>query len=728
MQILEELIQLAAREVAPSALLLSAAEAIARDMDAVSCLIYLQRYKGPLTLRASFPESLEIAESLEAEKLASAAISQVSLVAGDAREGHRLAIPLVSRSRPSGALVVERCSSERPFLESELDRLAAIASQLVDLVEGADLLEALARLDTPPELSVSVAESPPGERVIQGAAASTGVAIGIAVFRHAFPSKLVRRYTDSGDERVERERLRNALQKTQHDLLRMQSAAASELGEEHALVFGAHLLLLHDSMLLSIIELGIKNGRSVAVAVDDAFQEIARRLRAVPDPYIQERIEDVEDLHSRVLGHLLELETAGVPHAHVVVSPRTSPSVIMELKAQGALGVASEFGGTTSHGVLLARALGVPAVTGVPDLLREVANGDALIIDGDQGRIVLRPSAETLDDYRRRGLARAQERSSAAAFSARSAQTSDGLCFKLLANVALGVDLEVARENGASGVGLYRTEFAFIARDGLPSRDEQVRIYQRAYQAFPEGPISFRILDLAGDKFLSFTGLGVERSPFHGYRSIRVLFDHPHILRTQAQAFALAAGQRPLRILIPMVGSIEELRRVKELVQQAISELPSAAAQQSPSFGAMIEIPAAVEIAADLAREVDFFSIGTNDLIQYTLVIDREDSRHASPRDAYHPAILRMIRRVVIAAQEAQREVSVCGEAAARAEFAVALLALGVDALSVSPRLIPELKQRLASVAIRPLVNDMQALLSSSDTTEVEQKLRQALH
>jgi phosphotransferase system enzyme I (PtsP) len=709
-------------------MLRSAAQAIATDLGADQCRIYWRRYKAPLTLRASYPEPLDIAAAAEAERLANAAISEVNLLATDAPDGHRLAIPLVSRSRPSGALVVERCSSGQPFRQGELDRLSAIASQLVDLVEGADFLEVLAQLDTPPPLSATLGEGAPGERILEGAAASPGVAIGIAVFRHAFPSKLVPRHVGSGDERVERERLRDAFEKTQQDLLRMQSAAASELGEEHALIFGAHLLLLHDSMLLSIIELGLKDGLAVAVAVDDAFQQIGQRLRAVPDPYIQERIEDVEDLHSRVLGHLLEVQTAVVRHAHVVVSPRTSPSVIMELKAQGALGVASEFGGTTSHGVLLARALGVPAVTGVPDLLRQVTNGDALIIDGDEGRIILRPSAETLEDYRRRALAREQERSSAAAFSERPAQTADGLSFKLLANVALGVDLDVARENGASGVGLYRTEFAFIARDGLPSRDEQVRIYTRAYQAFPEGPISFRILDLAGDKFLAFAGLGVERSPFHGYRSIRVLFDHPHILRTQVQAFALAAGQRPLRILIPMVSSIEELRRVKELVQQALGELPSAAAQRTPSFGAMIEVPAAVEIAADLAREVDFFSIGTNDLIQYTLVVDREDSRHASPRDAFHPAILRMIRRVVISAHQAQREVSVCGEAAARAEFAVALLALGVDALSVSPRLIPELKQRLARVRIEAVVANIDSVLASSQTSELERKLRQALN
>lgn len=726
MQIIEVLIDLAAQDLAPGEVLPTAAQAIATDLSADVCRIYLLRYKGALTLRASFGEPLDVEETREAEMLASAAISEVRLVAAEASPAARLAVPLVSRARSLGSLVVARRSSDRPFLESELDRLSAIASQLVDLVEGADLVEVLA-VEAPPPVSTAVAESPLGELIIEGAAASPGVAIGVAAFRHVFPSEFVRGHVSSGSEETERERLRAAFQKTQQDLLRMQSAAASELGEEQALIFGAHLLLLHDSMLLSSVELGIKNGRAVAVAVDDAFQDISRRLRAVPDPYIQERTEDVEDLRSRVLGHLLEIHDAVVPHAHVVVSPRTSPSVIMELKAQGALGVASEFGGTTSHGVLLARALGVPAVTGVPELLRQVANNDTLIIDGDEGRVILRPSAETLDDYGRRAVTKERTRAHAAAFSARPAQTADGVGFELQANVALGVDLDVARENGASGVGLYRTEFAFIARDGLPSRDEQVRIYARAYQAFPDGPISFRILDLAGDKFLSFIGLGVERSPFHGYRSIRVLFDHPHILRTQAQAFALAAGQRPLKILIPMLSSVEELRRVKELVQLAIRELPSAAAQQTPSFGAMIEVPAAVEIVADLAAEVDFFSIGTNDLIQYTLVIDREDSRLSTAHDAFHPAILRMIHRVVHAAHQAGRQVSVCGEAAARAEFAVALLALGVDALSVSPRVIPELKQRLAGVQLKPLVATVDRLLASSETSVIEQILRGAV-
>jgi phosphoenolpyruvate-protein kinase (PTS system EI component) len=250
-----------------------------------------------------------------------------------------------------------------------------------------------------------------------------------------------------------------------------------------------------------------------------------------------------------------------------------------------------------------------------------------------------------------------------------------------------------------------------------------VRIYRKAYDAFPRGPINFRILDLGGDKFLPSGSLGAARSPFHGYRAIRVLFDHPHILRDQVQAFGLAAGERPLSILIPMVTSMEELRRVKASIDEALDALPRSAGRRAPALGVMIETPAAVELAADLAREVDYLSLGTNDLVQYTLVVDREDPWMSSPRDAYHPAILRMVRRTVIAAHAAGKPVSVCGEMATRIDLAAALVALGVDALSVVPPVIPELKQAFASLELDGLTRAMDDVLACSDARAIEAAL-----
>jgi phosphoenolpyruvate-protein phosphotransferase len=721
--ILEHLVHLASMEVPPREMLRAAAREIAADLRASSCLIFLSKHTGGLILRASFGEVDDEERSAAAAKLANEAAASVSLAAVETPDASWLAVPLLSRAHGLGAIVVGRNAPATAFSNDEAARLSAIAPQLIELVEGASLIEVI---DGIPDEAPEVAEIPEEERILQGTAASPGIAVGAVAFRHAFPKELVR-HAGSRGEIFELESSRDAFEKTRNDLLRMQSAAASELGEDQALVFGAHLLLLHDSTLLARIEHGIRSGRSAIVAVDDAFEEAGQRLRHASDPYIQEKIEDVEDLRSRILGHLLEPQATASLQSHIVVSPRTSPSVIMELKAQGALGVASELGGATSHGALLARALGVPAVTGVANLLQQVRNGDALIIDGSSGKVIVRPAPETVADYVGRATAELRERSEFSKFRDRPARTADGVHFKLQANVALGVDLDVAHENAAEGVGLYRTEFAFIAREGIPSLDEQVRVYAKAYRAFPDGPISFRILDLAGDKFLASAGIGVARSPFHGYRSIRVLFDYPHILRTQVQAFALAAGERPLRILVPMVSSLEELQRVKELVLAALADLRGNPARSVPSFGAMIEVPAAVEIITDLSTEADFFSIGTNDLIQYALVADREDPRLSSPRNAFHPAILRMIRRVVDDAHRAGREVSVCGEAAARPEVAIALLALGVDALSVTPRAIPELKRALAGVRLKPLVENIDEFVATPTSTAIEESLRRML-
>jgi phosphoenolpyruvate-protein kinase (PTS system EI component) len=249
-------------------------------------------------------------------------------------------------------------------------------------------------------------------------------------------------------------------------------------------------------------------------------------------------------------------------------------------------------------------------------------------------------------------------------------------------------------------------------------------IYAKAYQAFPNHPIVFRILDLAADKLLPGSGLDAASNAFHGYRSIRVLFDHPHVLRDQVQAFGIAAQQRPLSILIPMVTSIEDLRRTKQMIASALAGHPDTEALHAPRIGVLLEVPAAIEIAADLARESDFIFIGTNDLMQYALVIDRDDPRLFTPLDAYHPAVFRMLRRVVVECHAAGKEVSVCGEIAARFELAFALIALGVDALSVTPGAIPELKQKLAHVAVAPLRDDMERILALSTAAEPEQAIR----
>jgi phosphotransferase system, enzyme I, PtsP len=705
--------------------LLSAARVIAEALGADACTILVRRTKNRLEARAHYGTAADPAAADAARDLAEKTLGDLRPCRAETLAAAMVAVPVAALNHAIGAIVVRRAAASL-FTAEEIMRLSGVASQIVELIESARLIETIERSGTEARRADEPSEPPPstGERVLRGMAASPGIAIGTATFRNTFPRALVRRETAHRGLIAERARVRDALQKTQNDLIRLQSAAASEIGEEQALIFGTHLLLLNDPMLTSLVDQGVEAGRSAPVAIDDTFDEIVRRLRAAPDPYIQERIEDIEDLRSRILGHLIGVERQGSVVARLVVSARTTPSLVVELKARGALGVASELGGPTSHGALLARALGVPAVTGVGRIMREVSAGDLLVVDGDEGVVVIRPTEKTRAEYERRGQAAERKRTEFLRYRDQPASTADGERFQLQANIALGADLVTARENRADGIGLYRTEFPFIVRDALPSVEEQIRIYAKAYEAFPAAPVTFRLLDLAGDKFLPSGDLGVARDAFHGYRSIRILFDYPHVLRDQVQAFAIAAAGKDLRILIPMVTSVEDVVRIKQLVASSLAESPRAHASRSISYGAMVETPAAVEIVAELAEEVDFFSIGTNDLIQYSLVVDREDPRMTSERHAYHPAILRMIRRAATLAHGRGKRVTVCGEMAARPDLAIALLALGVDTLSVTPRAIPELKQALARIPIAPLRASVDALLAISTAEDVEAALR----
>jgi phosphotransferase system enzyme I (PtsP) len=551
--------------------------------------------------------------------------------------------------------------------------------------------------------------------------------MGTAVFRRAFPRELARRDVAFRGKEPERQRVRDGFEKTRNDIVKLQAMATGDLGEDQALIFSSHLMLLADPVLLARIDDEVERGKTAAGAIEAAIDEFEGRLRGVRDPYIQERVEDLEDVCSRILGYVMASSSPSPLLAHVVFSPRVAPSLVMEIKARGAAGIVAEGGGTTSHGAMLARSLGVPAVTGIPHAMRSVLPGDEVIVDGTSGRVIIRPTEESFAKYKQQAEDVERGRSEFLRYRERAPETADGVRVHLHANVALGVDITLAKENGADGIGLYRTEFPFIVREGFPTRDEQVEIYRKAYDAFPNGPIAFRLLDMAGDKFVPTAGVGPSANAFHGYRSIRVLYDYPGLVRDQVQAFAIAAGDRPLRILIPMVSSLDDVARVKLMIEHAIRDLGGQKAQQHPELGVMIEVPAAVELAAELAAQVDFVSIGTNDLIQYTLVIDREDSRMSSPRDAYHPAILRMLRRTVSEVHSAGKMVSVCGEMAARPDLAAFLVAIGVDALSVSPRIIPELKLALAGVYVKPLALAAARIAACRTATASELLLRECL-
>jgi phosphotransferase system enzyme I (PtsP) len=645
--------------------------------------------------------------------------------------GSCLGIPIALRNRPIGILAVQP-SGPRAYSRRDVAKLATIAAMLGGVIASATLIDALDHHQRTERHGVAT-RGPPGgaipggERVLHGSKASPGIAIGAALHRGA--TELSREAHASRHLGTEKEhaRVRDAFEKTRNDILHIQRATAHESDDEHATIFSAHLLLLGEPSLSARIERAIDAGSSAHIAIDHALAELARRLQGVEDPYLQERVEDIHDLRSRLLDHLLDGPPRSSVGDRIVITRRFPPSLVIELKTRQARGLVTETGGTSSHGAILARSMGIPTVTGVEGIAGIPAH-ERIIVDGTRGLVIVAPREETVARYQDEIQALEQTWTEFLTYRDRPACTLDGVHVVIQANIGISSDLVVASEHGAQGVGLYRTELAFIARGYFPSREEQTRIYARAYERFPDGPIHFRLLDLGGDKFIPGQGVPVSRNAFHGYRSIRVLFDYPHVLRDQVQAFALAAGTRPLRILIPMVTSLEELRRAQRLVQEALDELPAdAAAQRQPRFGVMIETPAAVELADHLAREVEFLAIGTNDLIQYAIVADRDDPRMALPTDYYHPAIVRMIRRTLVAAHAAGKKVTVCGEMTARREAALLLVALGVDGLSIAPGEIPSIKRAIMTSEVGRLHAAIDGILALPDLESVRRAVEACL-
>lgn len=731
MDVTMDLLHIVERAHSLERILEAATRVIAERLRVDGCFVFLLDEHGDLVRGAADgagSSGRSQRADAEAKSIAAQVIAERRVATAREETTSLLASPMLLRDRMVGALVLQS-AVRRDFSAGDIGTLGTIGAQLVGIIENARIIDALDRGERPvPHAAPRPSSTEPegGERILRGVGASPGVAIGPAVFRGAYRLDLSARDLRAGEAAAERARVRTAIEKTHNDVSRIQAAAAREIDEEHALIFASHLLLLNDPTLLKHIDQKIGQGVSAPLAIDAALDEFETRLSLVPDAYIRERIDDVDDLRSRLLDHALGGDSRARFGAGIVLTSRIPPSLVVELKTEGAQALVTESGGATSHGVLLARAMGIPVVTGIADMLPSVRPGDRLIVDGTSGVVVVRPSEDSLTRYEDERRRAERARTEHSKFRDVLARTSDGVRVTLHANVGVASDLTMARENGAEGIGLYRTEFPFIVRDSFPTRVEQVRIYSKAYELFSAGPIHFRILDLGGDKFVAGGHVATARSAFNGYRSIRVLFDHPDVLRDQVQALALAAADRPLRILIPMVTSIEELRRVKAIIGEALASIDEPRAQRAPEIGVMIEVPAAVELAVDLSKEADFLSIGTNDLMQYALVVDREDSRMAPMSDPYHPAVLRMIARVAAAARAAGKRVGVCGEIAVRPDVALALMALGVDSLSVVPTAIPELKQALAGARLEPMRRAMEEILALSDARSVAAALREA--
>ncbi|MGD2079155.1 MAG: phosphoenolpyruvate--protein phosphotransferase, partial [Chloroflexota bacterium] len=583
-----------------------------------------------------------------------------------------------------------------------------------DATQALQAIQALAddnfgdRDEEPEEAPAPVAPSPIvappsfGDE-LPGIAASPGIAIGPAFqYRPRLPQ--VETYAIS-DPDQEWQRLQAALGAAMAEIKQLHQSALEQVGPDEAAIFEAHLLFLQDPALLEAAEAII---RSDQINAESAWQQEIERTaagyRALDDPYMQARAVDLMDVGQRVLSQLMDLERPALEFAEpaIILAADLTPSDTAQLDPSQVLGLCTELGGATSHSAILARALGIPAVVGLGPSLANIATGQQIAMDGGQGRLWPRPAAEQIAELETVQRQWQLERQQSKAASQGPAVTLDEHRVEIGANIGGPHDTAVALDFGAEGVGLFRTEFLFLDRETAPSEEEQFAAYCAVAQAMDQRPVIIRTLDVGGDKPLPYIDLGQEENPFLGWRGIRFCLDTPSLFKTQLRAILRASHNHNLKLMFPMIGALNEVRAAKALLDEARAELQASDLpfDAQMEVGIMVEVPAAVAIADQLAAEVDFFSIGTNDLTQYVMAADRGNARVVSLANALQPAVLRMIQQTVQAAHAAGIWVGMCGELAGNALAAPLLVGLGLDELSMSAPSIPAVKAAVRSLTL----------------------------
>ncbi|MFD1738120.1 phosphoenolpyruvate--protein phosphotransferase [Bacillus salitolerans] len=567
---------------------------------------------------------------------------------------------------------------------------------------------------------------------IKGIAASNGIAIAKA-YKLVQPQLDIEKIAIQNSEQ-EINRLNTAIQTSSEELEHIKEQARTELGEDKAAIFAAHLLVLRDPELIQPVQDKIKQEQvNAEYALHETASQFIQMFEQMDNEYMKERAADIRDVTKRVVGHLLGVEIPNpslLTEEVIIVTDDLTPSDTAQLNRKYVKGFTTDIGGRTSHSAIMARSMEIPAVVGTKTVTADIQTGDLLIVDGLDGFVFINPSDEIIHTYHQKLSDYNEKKAIWAALKDQKTVSGDGHVVELAANIGTPEDVRGVLDNGGEGVGLYRTEFLYMGRDQLPTEEEQYTAYKKVLESMGGKPVVVRTLDIGGDKELPYLHLPKEMNPFLGYRAIRLCLEEQDIFRTQLRALLRASTQGNLKIMFPMIATIEEFIQAKSILLEEKSILQSSGIEVSDQIeiGMMVEIPSSAILADQFAKEVDFFSIGTNDLIQYTLAADRMNERVSYLYQPYHPAILRLINMVIEAAHREGKWVGMCGEMAGDQMAIPILLGLGLDEFSMSASSILPARSLIKNLSKAKLESLKGEILSKSTAEEVLEVVKKLIN